>query len=83
MPDAELPEVVKQAIEISEPDNQNDDDNAIQDRFDLSLHRNEAVYKPQHDSRCDDCDENGGKWHFEHSNPCSRPWSMRRAREKC
>lgn len=68
MPDAELPEVVKQPKEISEPHNQNDDYQAIQDRFDLPLHRNESVYEPQHNSYCDNCEDDRGKWHFKLSN---------------
>ncbi len=68
VPYAELPEVIKQPIEVSDPNDQNDDDNGIQDRFNLSLHRDEAVYKPQHNSCRDNCDKNCGKWHFERSN---------------
>jgi hypothetical protein len=46
LPDAELPEVIKQPVEIRKPQNQYDGDHAIQDRFDLSLHWDEPVYKP-------------------------------------
>ena len=47
-PDVELPEMIEQPIEIPDPQNQNDDHHAIQDRFDLPLHRNKPVHKPQH-----------------------------------
>jgi hypothetical protein len=63
-PDAELPQMIKQPVEVRKPQNQNDDDHAIQDRFDLSLHWDEPVHKPQQKPDCDDCDDDGGKWHI-------------------
>jgi hypothetical protein len=63
-----LPEVIKQPIEIRNPQNQNDDHQAIQDRFDLSLHWNEPVHKPQQEACCDYCDDDGGKRHIVFSN---------------
>jgi hypothetical protein len=60
----ELIEVLKQSVEIRDPQDQDDDDQAIQDRFDLSLHRDESVHKPQQDSCCDNREEDGGKWHI-------------------
>jgi hypothetical protein len=64
VPDAELPEMVKQPIEIPDPQNQNDDYQSVQDRFDLSLHGNKPVYEPQNNPYCDNCDDYGGKRHF-------------------
>lgn len=63
-PDVELPEVIKDSKEICEPQNQNDDNHAIQNRFDLSLHGDEPVYKPQQKPNCDDCNDDGSKWHI-------------------
>jgi hypothetical protein len=68
LPDVELPEVIKQPIEIRKPQNQNDNHHTIQDRFDLSLHWDEPVHKPQQKPDGNNCDDNGGKWHFMFSN---------------
>jgi hypothetical protein len=68
MPDAELIEVLKQSVEIRNPQDQNNDDQAVQDRFDLSLHGNESVHKPQQDACCNNRDKDGGKWHIVFSN---------------
>jgi hypothetical protein len=67
-PDAELMEVLKHPVEIRNPQNQNDDHQAVQDRFDLSLHGDEPVHKPQQKPCCNKCDEDGGKWHIVFSN---------------
>jgi hypothetical protein len=64
MPDAELIEVLEQSVEIRNPQDQDDDHQAIQDRFDLSLHGNESVHKPQQDACCNNCDKDSGKWHI-------------------
>lgn len=64
LPDVELPEMIKQAVEIRQPQNQYYDDHAIQDRFDLPLHWDEPVDKPQQKPHCDDCDDDGGKGHI-------------------
>jgi hypothetical protein len=61
-------EVLKHPVEIRNPQNQNDDNQAIQDRFDLSLHGDESVHKPQQKACCDNGDEDGGKWHIVLSN---------------
>jgi hypothetical protein len=63
-PDAELVEVVEYPIEIRDPQNQNDNHQAVQDRFDLSLHGDEPVHKPQQQPCCNKSDEDGGKRHF-------------------
>ena len=63
-PDAELVEAIEQTIEIRDPQNQNNDNQAVQDRFDLSLHRDEPVHKPQQDACRNNRDKDGGKWHF-------------------
>jgi hypothetical protein len=68
MPDAELIEMLKQPVEICDPYDQNNDDKAIQDRFDLPLHWDESIHKPQQDACCNDRDEDGGKWHIVVSN---------------
>jgi hypothetical protein len=67
-PDAELPQMIKQPVEVRKPQNQNNDDHAIQDRFDLSLHWDEPVHEPQQEPHGDNCDDDGGKWHFTFSN---------------
>jgi hypothetical protein len=67
-PDAELIEVLKQSVEICDPYDQNNDNQTIQDRFDLSLHRDEPVHKPQQDACRNNRDKDGGKWHFMISN---------------
>ena len=54
--------MIKKSIEIREPQNQNDDDYTIQDRFDLSLHGDETVHKPQQKPDCNDCNNDGSKW---------------------
>src|SRR5271157_4408219 len=64
LPDAELIEVLKQSVKIRNPQDQDDDDQAIQDRFDLSLHRDESVHKPQQDACCNNREEDSGKWHI-------------------
>jgi hypothetical protein len=63
-----LIEVLKQSVEIRNPQNQDDDDQSIQERFDLALHGDESIHKPQQDACCNNCDEDGGKWHFVFSN---------------
>jgi len=67
-----LIEVLKQPKEIRDPYDQNNDDQAIQDRFDLSLHGDESVHKPQQDACCNNRDEDGGKWHIVFSNHFSK-----------
>jgi hypothetical protein len=76
----ELPEVIKQTVKIRDPQDQNDDDQAIQNRLDLSLHGDEPVHKPQQNPCCDDCDDDGGKRHIVFSNHfpeliSTRAWS--------
>jgi hypothetical protein len=67
-PDAELMEVIEQPVEIRDPQNQNDDNQAVQDRFDLTLHGDESVHNPQQKACCDNGDEHGGEWHIVFSN---------------
>jgi hypothetical protein len=71
-PNAEVVEVVKHTIEIRDPQNQNDDDQAIQDRFDLPLHRDKPVDEPKDKAYRDNCDDDSGKWHFKRSNPADK-----------
>jgi len=63
MPDSELMEVLKEPVEIRNPQNQDDDDQAIQDRFDLSLHWDKFVNEPQHNPNRDNCEDHSGKRH--------------------
>jgi hypothetical protein len=41
---------VKDPEHIQEPQNYHDDNNAVQDRLDGRLHRNEPIHKPQQNS---------------------------------
>jgi hypothetical protein len=64
-PDAELSKVLKQSVEIRNPQGPDDDHHVIQNRFDLSLHGDESVHKPQQDAGCNKREpwkqvENGG-----------------------
>ena len=61
-------EVLKHPIEIRDPYDQNNDDQAVQDRFDLSLHRDEPVHKPQQKPCCNKRDQDGSKRHIMFSN---------------
>jgi uncharacterized protein YaiE (UPF0345 family) len=45
--DAELMEVIEHPVKIRDPQDQNNDHQAVQDRFDLSLHGDEPVHNPQ------------------------------------
>jgi hypothetical protein len=58
----------KHSVEISDPYDQNDDDYAVQDRLDLSLHGDIPVHEPQQKPCCEDCDEDSAKWHLVLSN---------------
>jgi hypothetical protein len=81
LPDVELIEVLKQSVEIRDPQDQDDDHYAIQERFDLSLHGDESVHKPQQDARCNNRDEDSGKWHIMYSNLFSKSKPSRHRRE--
>jgi hypothetical protein len=72
MSDAELIEVLKQPVEISDPYDQNNHNQSIEDRFDLPLHGDESVHKPQQDACRNNRDEDGGKWHILFSNHFSK-----------
>ena len=67
--------MIEHPVKICDPQDQNNDHQAVQDRFDLSLHGNESVHKPQQDACCNNRDEDGGKWHIVFSNHFSK--SMR------
>ena len=67
-PDAKMLEVSKYSVEIRNPQNKDDHYDAIQDRFNLSLHWDEPVYKPQQKPCGNKCDQDSGKWHFIFSN---------------
>jgi hypothetical protein len=49
---------------IQQPQNYSNDDDAIQDRFDGSLHWEETVYEPQQDSYYDQRHDNLNEWHM-------------------
>lgn len=63
MPHTNMPKVVKYPKEIPDPQDEDDHDQAVQDRFDLSLHRDKPVYEPQHKPDSNNCDDDGGKRH--------------------
>ena len=63
-PDTKILEMSKYSVEIRNPQNQDDDYDAIQDRFNLSLHWDEPVYKPQQKPCGNKRDQDSGKWHF-------------------
>jgi hypothetical protein len=71
-------EVLKQPVEIRNPQDQDDDHQAIQNRLDLSLHWNEPVHKPQQNTCCNDREEDSSKWHVVYSNHFSdsMPWGI-------
>jgi hypothetical protein len=62
--DAELLEMSKYPVEISDPQNQYDHYDTIQDRFNLSLHWDKPIYKPQQKTCRDKRDQYSGKWHL-------------------
>jgi hypothetical protein len=63
-PNAEMLEISEYSVEIGDPQDQHNHHDSIQDRFDLSLHRDKPVHKPQQKPCCDDCDQDGGKRHI-------------------
>jgi hypothetical protein len=64
VPNLELRKPIEQAVKPADPQDQDDHDQPVQDRFDLALHGNEAVHKPEDDSHGDNCDDYGGQGHF-------------------
>jgi hypothetical protein len=62
--DAELLEMSKYPVEISDPQNQYDHYDTIEDRFNLSLHWDKFIYKPQQKTCCNKRDQDSGKWHI-------------------
>ena len=63
-PDPKMLEVSKYPVEIGDPQDEDNHYNSIQDRFDLTLHWDKPVHKPQQKPCCDDCDQDGGKRHI-------------------
>jgi hypothetical protein len=61
-------EVIEHPIQIRDPQDQNDHHQTVQDRFDLSLHRDEPVDNPQQETCSDNCHDDSGKWHIVFSN---------------
>jgi hypothetical protein len=64
MPHTNMPKMVEHPKEISDPHNENNHYQSIQDRFDLSLHRDKPVYEPQRKSNSNNCKDDGGKRHI-------------------
>jgi hypothetical protein len=59
-----MPKMVEHSKEISDPQDQGDHYQSVQDRFDLSLHRDKPVDEPQHKPDSDNCDDYCGKRHI-------------------
>jgi hypothetical protein len=67
-PDTEMLKMSEYSVEIRNPQNQDDYNDTIQDRFNLSLHWDEPVHKPQEKTCGNKRDQDSGKWHFVFSN---------------
>jgi hypothetical protein len=63
-----MPKVVKHSKQVSDPQDQDDNYQSVQDRFDLPLHWNKPVDEPQHKPHSNNCDDYGGKRHSMFSN---------------
>lgn len=63
-----MAKMVKYAKKISDPQDEDNDYQSVQDRFDLPLHRNKPVDEPQHKPYSNNCDDDGGKRHSIFSN---------------
>jgi hypothetical protein len=59
MPNTELREVIEEPKYLQKPQYDGDNDNAIQDALDLTLHGDEAVHQPQQQTDYAKCDDNG------------------------
>jgi hypothetical protein len=57
-------EVTEHSIEICDPQDQYNNNQSVQDRFDLTLHGDEPVHQPQQKACCNERDEDRGKGHF-------------------
>jgi hypothetical protein len=57
-------EVIEHPVKICDPQDQDNDNQTVQDRFDLSLHGDEPVHNPQQKSCCNKCDEYSCKRHI-------------------
>ena len=80
MPYAEIMEVIEDPVEICDPQHQNEDHDAVQDRFNLTLHGDKSVYNPQQKPCRNKSDKHGGKWHFMfsiHFPDSMPPWHRR------
>lgn len=62
-PDPKMLEVPKDPVEIRDPQDEDNHYNSIQDRFDLTLHWDKPVHKPQQKTCCNKRDQDSGKWH--------------------
>jgi hypothetical protein len=61
-------EMTEHPVKICDPQHQNNDYEAVQDRFDLTLHGDEPVHKPQQKPCCNERDKDSGKRHIVFSN---------------
>jgi hypothetical protein len=84
MPDAELGEVPEKPKNFQEPQNHSNDNDAVQDCFDLALHGDEAIDQPQQDS-----DYGKGKYDVDkrHMKPswifCETDWNSNGFHARC
>jgi hypothetical protein len=76
-----LIEVLKHPVEIRNPYDKNKDNQAVQNRFDLSLHGDEPVHNPQQKPCGNNRDNYGSKWHIMFSNPFGCNSALVRRRE--
>ena len=54
----------KYPVEICDPQDQHNHYDSVQNRFDLSLHWDKPVHKPQQKPCCNKRDQDSGKWHI-------------------
>jgi hypothetical protein len=64
-------EVLKHPVKIRNPYDKDEDNQAVQDRFDLSLHGDESVHNPQQKPCCNNRNDDGSKRHITFSNSFS------------
>jgi hypothetical protein len=68
MADSELRDIVHEPIDLEKPNDHGNDYHGIEDSLDLSLHRNEAVDKPQQNANYDKSENQSDKGHLLISN---------------
>lgn len=60
---AEVRERTEKPEDVEQPENNDDDDNAVEDRLDGALHRNEAVDEPKQNADDDQYDDDVDEGH--------------------